>query len=96
MDAIKLSRLTTGLTLVGVGLAAGHVLVPYAGAAPVGRRVAFWAIVLGVGALRGWRDGVIREARGRPLARRVALTALASAALALVGYWAIHGAPKRL
>jgi hypothetical protein len=96
LDAIWHSRLTTAATVVVVGMAAGHVTVPYAPSAGAGARVAFWGVVVAAGALRGGRDGVVRDLVGRPLARRVALTALAAALLALAGYWAMHGAPKRL
>lgn len=93
MDALWHSRLTTATTVVVAGMAAGHVTMPYAPSAGPGARVAFWSVVVAVGALRGWRDGVVRDLSGRPLGSRVALTAFAAALLALAGYWAMHGAP---
>jgi hypothetical protein len=96
MDAVRLSTLTTLGTIAVAGLAAGHLLLPYAPPAPIGGRLAFWAIVLAVGAFRGWRDAVVRDARGARVTRRILLTALASAVAALAAYWLVHGAPNQL
>ena len=82
-----------------MGLVAGHVALPYAGAgypATPGRRLAFWGALLGVAAFRGWRDAAARRETGRRAARRAALTALAAAAAALGAYWLVHGTPKGL
>ena len=95
MDALKLSRLNTAVLVVGVGLAAGHLLSPFSAGAGAGRRVALAATMLALGALRGWRDAAVRGVRAP---RAVALTALAFAlgalALAAAGYVVVHGVPR--
>jgi hypothetical protein len=99
MDAVRLSRITTPLTVAIVGLVAGHALLPYAGAGvptTIGRRLAFWALLLAAGAFRGWRDADARDERGARVRWRVGLTALAAAGVGLVAYWVAHGAPAGL
>lgn len=93
MDAVRLARLTTLGTVAVAGLAAGHLLLPYAPPASLGRRVAFWGVMLAVGAFRGWRDAAVREVRGPAARWRIALTALAGALAALAGFWVMHGSP---
>jgi hypothetical protein len=91
VDAVRLSRLTTGLVVLAVGGVAGHVLWPFAPGAGIVRPVAFAAVMLATGALRGWREAVVREA---PTAGRSALLyAVGALAAALLGFVAIHGRP---
>jgi len=94
MDAVRLARLTTPLAIAVVGLAAGHLIAPYAAGAPLARRVAFWGVMLAVGAWRGWREGAALEEPPARWRRRSALYAALSAALALAAYWLVHGPPK--
>ena len=95
MDALKLSRINTAVLVVGVGLAAGHLISPYGAGGGSGRRAAFAAAMLASGGLRGWRDAVLRGVRAP---RAVALTALGFAlgalALAAAGYVVVHGVPR--
>jgi hypothetical protein len=93
MNAVRLARLTTLLVIAVFGLVAGHVIMPYAAGAPIARQVAFWTLMLGIGALRGWREGVVRE---EPTARwrwRSVIYAFAAVGLALGAYWLVHGSP---
>lgn len=91
MDAVRLSRVTTVLVVGAVGGVAGHVLWPFGAGAGVLRPSAFVALMLGVGALRGWREAVVR---GDAAVGRVAGTyAVGALALALAGYVVMHGAP---
>jgi hypothetical protein len=53
-------------------------------------------VLLGAAAFRGWRDAAVREERGGRVTRRVALTALVAAVVALAAFWVLHGAPKGL
>ncbi|MGZ8456862.1 MAG: hypothetical protein ACXWZ4_09715 [Gemmatirosa sp.] len=83
--------MTTVLVVGGVGGVAGHVLWPFAPGAGVARPAAFVALMLATGALRGWREAVVREA---PAVGRAALVhAIGTLVLALVGYAAMHGTP---
>ena len=95
MDALRLSRLNTAVLVTGVGLAAGHLLMPFSPGAGAGPRVALAATMLALGGLRGWRDAALRDVRAP---RAVALTALAFAlgalALAVAGYVVVHGVPR--
>jgi hypothetical protein len=91
MDAVRLSRVTTALVVLTVGGVAGHVLFPFAPGAGVVRPVAFIALMLATGALRGWRETVVREAPGA--ARAAALYAAGALVVALLGFVAIHGRP---
>ncbi|MDF1502904.1 hypothetical protein [Roseisolibacter sp. H3M3-2] len=95
MDAVRLSRLTTVLVVVAAGGVAGHVWFPFAPGAGVARPAGFVALMLVVGALRGWRPAVVAAAPDpAPDARRRALLlALAAAAAALLGHVVMHGAP---
>lgn len=91
MDAVHLSRATTALVVAGVGGVAGHVLWPFAPGAGIVRPVAFVALMLATGALRGWREAVVRDAPAS--ARVVALHAGGALAVAMLGYVAMHGRP---
>lgn len=91
MDAVRLSRVTTALVVAGVGGVAGHVLWPFAPGAGLLRPTAFVTLMLATGALRGWREAVVREA---PAAGRMAMLYAAGAiAVALLGYVVMHGRP---
>jgi hypothetical protein len=89
VDAVRLSRLTTGLVVATVGGVAGHVLWPFAPGAGALRPVAFVLLMLATGALRGWREAVVRESAG--VARAAALYAVGALALAMLGYVVVHG-----
>jgi hypothetical protein len=79
---------------VGGGLL-GHVLMPVRGGVVLwGRLCAFALAMLALGALRGWREGVLRGAPPSRLRRRAALYAVAALALATAGYALVHGAPR--
>ena len=91
MDAVHLSRATTALVVAGVGGVAGHVLSPFAPGAGIVRPVAFVALMLATGALRGWREAVVRDVPAS--ARVVALYAGGALAVAMLGYVAMHGRP---
>ncbi len=91
MDAVLLSRVTTVLVVGGVGGVAGHVLWPFAPGAGVARPTAFVALMLATGALRGWREAVVREAPAT--GRMASLYALGALALALLGHVVMHGPP---
>ena len=94
MDAVRLSRLTTGLVLAAGGLAAGHLLLPYTPPAPPGRRVAFWAIVVALGAWRGWSEGGLLEEPAERRRKRIGAYAAAAAVLAYLANWVVHGGPR--
>ena len=89
MDAVRLSRLTTGLVVTAVGVVAGHVLWPFAPGAGAVRPLAFVLLILPTGALRGWREAVVRESPA--VGRAAALYAVGALALALLGYVVVHG-----
>lgn len=91
MDAVRLSRVTTALVVAGVGGVAGHVLWPFAPGAGVARPAAFVTLMLATGALRGWREAVVREAPA--VGRAAALYAVGALALAMLAYVAMHGSP---
>jgi hypothetical protein len=94
MDAVRLSRLTTGVVVAAGGLAAGHVLLPYASPAPPGRRVLFWAIIVALGAWRGWAEGGVLEEPASRRRRRTGSYAVAAVVLAYVANWLVHGGPR--
>ncbi|GLC24188.1 hypothetical protein [Roseisolibacter agri] len=91
MDAVRLSRVTTALVVAGVGGVAGHVLWPFAPGAGLVRPAAFVAVMLATGALRGWREAVVREASA--VGRAAMLYAAGALAVALLGYAIMHGRP---
>jgi len=93
MDAVRLSRLTTALTVALGGLAAGHLVLPYSGAASGTRRLLFWALVAGIGAWRGWRESVVLEEGERRRRTRIPIYALAAVLLGYVANWVVHGGP---
>jgi hypothetical protein len=96
VDAVRLSRLTTVLTIAVVGMGAGHLLFPYAPGATLARTLAFWAAIVGVGVLRGWRDAAVREEHRTRARWRCVFTTLASVAAAIASYWVVHGVPRGL
>lgn len=93
MDAVRLSRVTTGLVVAAVGGVAGHVLWPFAPGAGLLRPAAFVALMLATGALRGWREAVVRDAppdrRGASV--QLSLYAAGALAVALLGFVVVHG-----
>jgi hypothetical protein len=91
MDAVRLSRLTTALVIAAVGGVAGHVLWPFAPGAGVLRPLGFVLLMLATGALRGWREAVVRESPR--VGRAAALYAVATLALAMLGFVVVHGRP---
>ena len=91
MDAVHLSRATTALVVAGVGGVAGHVLWPFAPGAGIARPVAFVTLMLATGALRGWREAVVREAPA--VGRSAALYAGGALVVAMLGYVVMHGRP---
>ena len=91
MDAVRLSRVTTALVVAGVGGVAGHVLWPFAPGAGVVRPAAFVTLMLATGALRGWREAVVRETPR--VGRAAVLTAVGALMVALLGYAIMHGGP---
>jgi hypothetical protein len=91
VDAVRLSRLTTALSVAAVGGVAGHVLWPFAPGAGAARPAAFVALMLATGALRGWREAVVAESPA--VGRRVALYAAGALAAALLGHVVAHGLP---
>ena len=91
MDAVRLSRLTTGLVVATVGGVAGHVLWPFSPGAGVLRPVAFVLLMLATGALRGWREAVVRESSA--VGRAAALYAVGVLTLAMLGFVVVHGRP---
>lgn len=92
MDAVRLSRVTTALVVAAVGGIAGHVLWPFASGAGVGRPAAFVGLMLATGALRGWREAVVRDAT--PTARVATLYAVGALAVAILGFVLVHGPPR--
>ena len=62
MNVRTLTRLTNAGLVAGIGMGAGHLLMPARATASVLSRVAFAVSLVGTGALVGWR-----ERRGREL-----------------------------
>lgn len=93
MQLLTLSRINSAVLVVGVAAAAGHLLLPFAAGVPAGRRIAFVALMLGLGALRGWREARLRDRppSGRAALALPALFAAASLGVALLGYVTVHG-----
>lgn len=95
MQALTLSRINTAVLVAGTAAAAGHLLVPFAAGVPAARRAAFVALMLGLGALRGWREACLRDRppSGRATLALAAIFAASSLGVALLGYLAVHGPP---
>ena len=94
MDALRLARLNTVVAVGAVGGVVGHVLSPFAPGARWPRAALFVAVMLAVGAFRGWRDAAVRgERRPGPVRRSALVHALAALLAALAGYAAFHGLP---
>ena len=93
MDALTLSRINTGVVVLAVGGVAGHLLLPFSPGAPRTHSVGFVALMLVVGAVRGWREARLRERPpgGAGTLALAAAFAAASLAVALAGYWVVHG-----
>jgi hypothetical protein len=56
MDARHLTRITNAGLVVGVGMGAGHLLMPARSGAAFMSRVVFLASVAGAGSLAAWRE----------------------------------------
>ncbi|CAN5262602.1 hypothetical protein BH09GEM1_BH09GEM1_25670 [soil metagenome] len=95
MNVRTLTRLTNAGLLAGIGMVAGHLLMPARATATIVARVAFIASIAGTGALAGWR-----ERRGRELDGGEELGSqpvwilggvIAALAAAWIAYRAAHG-----
>ena len=94
MNELQLSRLNTLVVLLATGLVAGHLFSPVRGVSPLwGRVVLFAALMAAVGALRGWREAVLREPPSARPGALAALFAAGSVLLSALGYAAFHGWP---
>ncbi len=93
MKRQTLSRLTSAILVVVVGMTLGHLVMPYSPGRGVGIQIGFYAVMLALGALRGARDATVQGVGGRARLNRAALWGVGSALLALAGYVAVHGWP---
>jgi hypothetical protein len=95
VDAVRLARLNTVVAVGAVGGVLGHVIAPFAPGAGWTRPALFVLALLGTGAVRGWRDAVVRGERQPGRVRRSALLhGLGALAAALLGYVGFHGIPS--
>lgn len=96
MSPLALSRLNTAAILIAAGLLFGHWLQPVPGVVLWTRTAPFLALMMGLGALRGWREAALREPPARPGLRLALIVGFAVGALLLVGvgYVAFHGPPR--
>jgi hypothetical protein len=96
VDERVLTPSTSVLTVLVVGMVAGHVLMPARPIATVAARAGFVVVVAAAGALGGWRTGRVID---RVPALRSGAGALVSAiagalvalGLAAAGYAVVHG-----
>lgn len=94
MNPVHLARAATFLIVVVGGGLLGHVFMPVRGGFVLwGRLAGFLLVMAGLGALRGWREGVTLEEPVPRIRRRTAIYAGAAVVLALLGYLLIHGRP---
>jgi len=98
VDERVLTPSTSVLTVLVVGMVAGHVLMPARPIATLVDRVEFVVAVAAAGALGGWRIGRVmgRSPQNAPLGASKALMsavagAVLSLALAAAGYGIVHG-----
>ncbi len=97
MKAVTHARLTTAALVAVVGMAAGHLLRPHVPGVSPARGAAFYALMLAVGALRGWREARVAAewapagARVPRPAVRTGVYAVGAVLLALVAYRLVHG-----
>ena len=96
MDARRLVRATNAALVAGVGMGAGHLLMPARTGTPAGIRALFVACVAGSGALAAWRERSIgAEYRDGPMPGApwlwLAAGALAALTLAALAWWVVHG-----
>jgi hypothetical protein len=89
MDAVRLARFTTALTLAGGGLAAGHLVLPHGAA--LSRRAAFWGLMIALGAFRGWRESAVARESQRRATTRIVGYGAAAALLAYLANLVVHG-----
>ena len=94
MNPVHLARAATFLIVVVGGGLLGHVFMPVRGGFVLwGRLVGFLLLMAGLGAFRGWREGVVLGDPAARLRRRTTLYSVVAVLLALVGYVVIHGRP---
>jgi hypothetical protein len=100
VKAVTHARLTTAVVVAAAGMAGGHLLWPHAPGASPARGAAFYALMLAVGALRGWREARVRADWAPPGARPARPVGTAAAAgayavgaalLAALAYRLVHG-----
>ena len=66
MKATAHARLTTAVAVAVAGMAGGHLLMPHAPGASPARGASFYALMLAVGAWRGWREARVRAEWAAP------------------------------
>ena len=94
MNPVHLARAATFLVVVVGGGLLGHVFMPVRGGIVLwGHLVGFLVVMAALGAIRGWREGVIVEDPAPRVQRRTVVYAVAAVLLAMLGYLAIHGRP---
>lgn len=96
MDGRLLTRLTNAAFVAVAGMGVAHLVMPVRDASGPGARLAFAIVVVGAGALAGWRERRARENFGDEQVRGaewiwVASGAGASMLLAALAYWLVHG-----
>ena len=95
MNVRTLTRLTNAGLLAGIGMGAGHLLMPARATATIVARVAFVASVAGTGALVGWRERRGRDLDGdedlSPQPRWIVGGILLALMTAWIAYRAAHG-----
>jgi hypothetical protein len=93
VDERVLTPTTSVLTVLVVGMVAGHVLMPARPGAGLAAQAEFVAAVAATGALGGWRTGRVFGRRGSwRIVVAVAAGALLALGLAGVAYVIVHGA----
>lgn len=93
MKRQTLSRLTSAILVVVIGMALGHLVLPYSPGRGIGIQLGFYAVMVALGALRGARDATVQGIAGRARLERAVGWGVASVGLALAGYVAVHGWP---
>ena len=97
MKAATHARLSTAAAVAAAGMGGGHLLMPHAPGASPARAAAYYALMLAVGALGGWREAVVRAEWAAPgervsaPSRRAGAYAVGAALLAAAAYRVMHG-----